>query len=84
VLVLADADGLGVDLDQLRQGVHQPPADGHRAAHGQVEIGKLAPRRLGGRVDRSPALVHEHDRDVVAGDDASNELLGFPAGIVSG
>ena len=32
VLVLADADGLRVDLDELGQRVLQPPRDGYRAA----------------------------------------------------
>jgi hypothetical protein len=32
VLVLADADRLRIDLDQLGQRVLQPPRDRHRAA----------------------------------------------------
>ncbi len=60
VLVLADADRLGVDLDQLRQRVLQPPGDADRPAHGQVEVGKLRPGHVAGRVDRGPRFVHAH------------------------
>src|SRR6185437_11565054 len=44
VLVLADADGLRVDLDEFGERVLQPPGDAHRAAQGHVEVGKLAAR----------------------------------------
>ncbi len=57
VLVLPDADGLGVDLHQLGERVHQAPADGDRAAHGEVLVGELLARDLGGGVDRGAALV---------------------------
>ena len=36
VLVLADADRLGIDLHQFRQRVLQSPGDADRPAHGQV------------------------------------------------
>jgi hypothetical protein len=38
VLILADADGLGLDLDQLRQRVLQPAGDGHGAAQRHVHV----------------------------------------------
>ena len=60
VLVLSDADRLRVDLDELGQGVHQPPSDGDGAAHGDVPVRKLLPRGVGRRVDRGAALVHHH------------------------
>ena len=45
VLVLADADRLRVDLDQLGQRVLQPAGDGDRAAQRDVQAGQLLPRR---------------------------------------
>ena len=41
MLVLADADALRVDLDQLGQRVLQAAGDRHRAAQAHVEIGQL-------------------------------------------
>ena len=38
VLVLADADRLGIDLDQFGQGILQPPRDRYRATQGDVEL----------------------------------------------
>ena len=46
VLVLADADRLGVDLHQLGQRILQAPGDRDRAAHGEVEVGELLARDL--------------------------------------
>ena len=58
VLVLADADGLGVDLDQLGQRVLQAAGDGDGAAHGEVEVGELLARDVGGRVDGGAGFAH--------------------------
>ena len=41
VLVLPHTDGLGVDLDELRERVLQPARDGDGAALGDVKIGEL-------------------------------------------
>ena len=60
VLVLADADRLGVDLHQLGQRVLQPARDRHRAAQRHVQVGQLL-RGVGrGRVDRGAGLG-DHD-----------------------
>ena len=45
VLVLADADRLRVDLDQLGQRVLQPAGDRDRAAQRDVQVGQLLRRR---------------------------------------
>ena len=60
VLVLADADRLGVDLHQLGERVLQAARDRHRAAQRDVEVGKLAAPQLGGRVDRGAGLADHH------------------------
>ena len=46
VLVLANADTLWIEFDQLGQRIHQPPADGHRAAHGDVAVREFLSRHL--------------------------------------
>ena len=51
VLVLADADGLGVHLDELGQRVLEAAGNGDGAADGEVEIGELLAGQVGGRVD---------------------------------
>ena len=77
VLVLPDADRLGVDLHQLRERVDQPPADAHRAAHRHVVIGKLLARRGRRRVDRCAVLAdHEYLHGSVQSQ-AAHQLLGF-------
>ena len=42
VLILTDANGLRVDLDQLGQWVLQPPRDGDRAAQVDIVLRKFA------------------------------------------
>ena len=41
MLVLADTDGLGIDLDQFGEGILQAPGDRDGAANRHVQIGKL-------------------------------------------
>ena len=60
VLVLAHADGLGVDLHQLCQRVLQAAGDGNGAAQGNVKLRELLGRQLGGGVDRRPRLADHH------------------------
>ncbi|KCB33957.1 hypothetical protein L543_2294 [Bordetella hinzii L60] len=60
MLVLAHADGLGVDLDQLGQRILQAAGDGHRAAQGHVQVGEFKRGHLGGGVDRGAGFGH-HD-----------------------
>ena len=82
VLVLADADRLRLDLDELGQRVLQPPGDRDRAAQRDVEVGNSfapAPRRNRPRRPpprRSPwsALAP------AAAEHLGDELLGLAAG----
>src|SRR5207237_2174496 len=43
VLILTDADGLGVDLNQFGQRVLETASDGDGAPHGEVQVGELLP-----------------------------------------
>ncbi|GCC48968.1 hypothetical protein chiPu_0032975, partial [Chiloscyllium punctatum] len=52
VLVLADADRLRIDFDQLGQRILQAPRDRDRAANGDVEVGQFVRGEGGGRIDR--------------------------------
>ena len=82
VLVLADADRLGIDLDQLGQRVLEPPGDADRAAHGHVQVGKLGPGQLAGRVDRRPRLVDADlgRRELVLLDHGGHKRVGLARG----
>jgi len=51
VLVLADADRLGVNFDQFGERILQPARDGDGPADGQVEVGKLLAGDVGGGVN---------------------------------
>ena len=81
VLVLPDADRLGVDLDELRERILQATGDGDRAAQRHVEAGQLRRGVRGRRVDRRACLAHddrhEPERGVARGELAS-ELFGLP------
>src|SRR5262249_62214651 len=57
VLILADADVLRVDLDQLAERVLQAPANGDGAAQRRVEGGELFLGDVGGRGVAGAGLV---------------------------
>src|SRR5690606_20446700 len=59
VLVLADSDGLGVDLDQLCQRVLQSATNGHGTADGHVQVGKLPGGISGGGVDGRAGFIDD-------------------------
>ena len=80
VLVLPYAQGLGVYLHQLRQRVHEPPADGNRPAHGDVVLRKLFPAHLGGGIHGGAVLAHGEDAHLVGQAHLPHELLRLPAG----
>ncbi len=83
VLVLADAERFGLDLDQLGERILEPPGDRHRAAQRNVELGQLLARHLGRRIDRGAGFRHDgHDRLFHAGvaHGAAGEGFGLAAG----
>ena len=60
MLVLAHADGLGVNLHQLGQRVLQAPGNAGRAAQADVNVGHFLAGELAGAVNRSARLAHHH------------------------
>jgi hypothetical protein len=65
VLVLANADGLGVNLDQFRERLLQAACDGDGSANGQVEVGELLAGAVGSRVNAGPGLTDRDREDAV-------------------
>ena len=63
VLVLAHADGLGIDLHQLRQRVLHPPRDRYGAAQVHIVVGELLRCQLAGGVHGGSRLVDDHIAD---------------------
>ena len=59
VLVLADADGLRVDLHEFGEGILHAPRDGDGAANRHVVFGKFLFRELRGRVDGCARFVRD-------------------------
>ena len=59
VLILAHADGLGVDFHQLGKRVLQPAGDGYCAAQGNVQVGELARRQFGRGINRRAGFGHD-------------------------
>ena len=60
VLVLADADGFRVDLDEFRQRVLQAARNRYRATQGDVEIWEFLCSEFGGGINRGARLGHHH------------------------
>jgi hypothetical protein len=83
MLVLADANGLGIDLDQFGQRVLQAAGDGDRAAQAHVQIRELLRGQLRGRIHRGAGLGDDDLGHVQLGaqlDQVGGELVGFAAG----
>ena len=82
VLILSHADGLGVDLHQLGQGILEPPGDGHGASQVHIVLWKLLGGQLAGGVHRRPRLADDHIAQPApqAADELHGRLLRLPAG----
>ena len=82
VLVHADADGLGVDLDQLGQRVLHAAGDGDGAAHADIQVGQLGAGQRAGRVDAGAGLVDDQVVRAVgqAADERGHQLFGLARG----
>ena len=83
VLVLADADGLGVHLDQLRQRVLEAAGNRDGAAHGEVEVGELLAGDIACRVHGCAGLADHDDEGLLdlaeVGQDVAAEIGGLAA-----
>ena len=81
MLVKAHADGLGVYLDELGQGILQPAPDGNRPADRQVELGELVAGHVARRVHRGSVLVDHGELALEAGlgDRRGDDFLGLVA-----
>ena len=85
VLVLAHANGLRVDFDELGERVLQAAGDGDGAAYGHVVVGQLGGGEGGGGVDGGARLGDGHLLGCVhafftqGADQFAGELVGFAA-----
>ncbi len=59
VLVHANADGFGIDLDQFGQRVLGAPGDGDRTADGDVQVGEFLAGQGRGAVDTRAGFVDD-------------------------
>ncbi len=83
VLVLADADRLGIDLDQFCQRVLQPAGDGNGTADGDVNIREFGGGQSRGGIDRGTGFVDQYRLDILLGQCLAHrlgQLLGFARG----
>ena len=67
MLVLPDADRLGIDLDQFGQRILQPPRDRDRAAQGDVELRQFLRGKGRRRIDRGAGFRHHDLRHLQVG-----------------
>ena len=83
MLVLAHAYALGIDLDQLGQGVLQAAGDGDGTTDGDIEIRELLGGEFGGGVDRGACLAHHYLLRLgggVALEQIAHQAVGLPGG----
>ena len=85
VLVLAHANALGVNLDQLCQWVLQAAGNRDRTAQAHIHIRQLLRGKFAGRVDRCPGFAHHHFFQLLVHlgsqlEQVSGQLVGFAAG----
>ena len=82
MLILADADGLRVDFDELGQRILHAARDGDSAADGDVVLGQFFLCELRSRVDGGTGFVRNQVMDVVQmmlSNQVRGELFGFIA-----
>ena len=81
MLILAHANGLGVDFHQLCQGVLEAAGDGDGGAEIDVVLPQLLRGQLGHRVHRRPGLTDHHVGQRSSGlpDQLCHQLLRLPA-----
>ena len=82
VLVLAHADGLGRNLDELCQRVLQATTQAHGTAYGDIQIGVFLAGELGGGVHRCAGLVDDGVAQPgrLLGDELRDNFFGLAAG----
>ena len=85
MLVLADADGLRLNLDQLRQGILKTAGDGDRRTQVHIELWKLLGAEGTCGVHRGACLGDDHIAEirpalVLLPDELDGHLLGLAAG----
>ena len=83
MLVLADADGLRVDLDQLGQGVLEPAGDGYGTAQRDVKLREFG-RGVGGRRVNAGAGLRDHDLGQLELGVPLDQVRGQPVGLPRG
>ena len=79
MLVLANADGLRVNLHQLGQRIHQAASDGYRAPHRDVVFGKLIAGDFRSRIDGRPLLADDKHLNVAVESLLFQEIFSFPS-----
>ena len=64
VLILADADGFGINFDEFGERILQATRDGDGAADSEIEIWEFLPGHLRRGIDRCAGLIHDNAEDV--------------------
>ena len=80
VLVLADAEGLRIDLDQFRQRIHQAAADRYGAADRYVLVREFLPGYLGSGIDGGAVFADDIHLAGIRHRDPAHELFRLAAG----
>ena len=81
MLILADADGFRLDLDQFRQRVLQAAGNGHRAAQRHIHFGEFPRRQFRSGIDRCACFRHHQLVQIQIGmtlDQFGRQPVGFP------
>ena len=80
VLILPNAQGLGVYLHQFCQRVHQATADRNGTAYGDIVFREFLPSYLGGRIHGSAILAHGENAHAFRQPHHPHKNLRLPSG----
>ena len=80
MLVLSHSNAFGIDLHQLRQGIHQPPSNGNGSADRHIIIRKFLPGYLGCGIDGGARFIDHIYLHVVGKAEHPDKPFGLPAG----
>ena len=84
MLVLANPDGLRVDLYQFRKRIHQASSDGDGAPNRDIMIGEFLAGHAGSGIDGCPAFIHHDDLNAFRKIQAADKGFRFsPGGAVA-
>ena len=80
MLVLSNADALGVDLNQFAERIHKASAYAHGATHGDIVVGELAACHIAGAIYAGTGFANADSDDLTVEVAPLHHLFGLATG----